>query len=94
MYGAAVVVVVVEAVEDVDVLDVEAGVGPVNEDSETPKSASTTPCILATPLKINNVLPLSYSGICTPLPSVDTTTLSATPWCVGGMLPNDGPAKA
>jgi len=40
VYGVAVVVVVV-MVKDVDVLDVEAGVGPVNE--ETPKSASTTP---------------------------------------------------
>ena len=49
VYGAAAVVVFVVVVEDVDVLDVQAGVGPVNE--EAPKSASTTPCNLARPSK-------------------------------------------
>ena len=56
MYGAAANVVFVVVVEDVDVLDVQARVGPVNE--ETPKSASKTPCNLAIPIKITNNLPL------------------------------------
>ena len=56
MYGAAAVLVFVVVVEDVDILDVQAGVGPVDE--ETPKNASTTPCNPATPIKTTNVLPL------------------------------------
>ena len=80
MYGAAAAVVVE---------DVEAGVGPVNE--ETPKSASITPCNLATPIKRANVLLLSYSRSYTLLPH--TTTLSAGPRCVSEIPLSVGLAK-